>query len=123
MGQPALASRRILVAEDELAIAMLLETALEEQSCAIVGPYGSLAETLAAARTEQLDLAVLDINLAGEMVFPAAEVLAARGVPFLLLSGYGQDGLPPDRQHWPVCGKPFRLDELVSVLAGLLAGR
>ena len=66
---------------------------------------------------------MLDINLAGEMVFPAAEVLDARGVPFLLLSGYGQDGLPADRQHWPVCGKPFKLDELISTLAGLVARR
>jgi len=123
MGQSALEGRRVLVVEDELAIAMLLETVLEDQRCSIVGPYGSLDETLVAARTEQLDLAVLDINLAGQMVFPAAEVLDARGVPFLLLSGYGQDGLPPDRQHWPVFGKPFKLDELVSALGGLLARR
>ena len=69
-----------------------------------------------------MDLAVLDINLAGEMVFPAAEVLAERGVPFLLLSGYGDTRLPLGRQDWPVCGKPFRMDDLFSRLAQMVRG-
>ena len=120
MTRSPLEGRRVLLVEDELAIAMLLEGVLEDQRCVIVGPYGSLDEALAAARNETLDIAVLDINLAGEMVFPAADVLEERGVPFVLLSGYGQDGLPPDRRHWPICGKPFKLDELISVLAGLV---
>ena len=86
----ALEGCRVLVVEDELAIAMLLESALEDEGCVIVGPYGGVRDALAAARNETLDLAVLDINLAGEMVFPVAEVLAERGVPFLILSGYGE---------------------------------
>ena len=88
----ALEGCRVLIVEDELAIAMLLESALEDEHCVIVGPYGGVRDALAAARNETLDLAVLDINLAGEMVFPVAEVLAERGVPFLILSGYGDDG-------------------------------
>ncbi len=116
----ALEGCRVLVVEDELAIAMLLESALEDERCVIVGPYGGVRDALAAARNETLDLAVLDINLAGEMVFPVAEVLAERGVPFLILSGYGASALPPNRRHWPVCGKPFKLDQLVSALAGLI---
>ena len=67
-----LSGLRVLVVEDELAIAMLVELALEEQQCIIVGPYGSLDEALCAARTATVDVALLDINLAGEMVFPAA---------------------------------------------------
>ena len=116
----ALEGCRVLVVEDELAIAMLLESALEDEGCVIVGPYGCLRDALAAARNETLDLAVLDINLAGEMVFPVAEVLAERGVPFLILSGYGETALPPNRRHWPVCGKPFKLEQLVSALVGLI---
>ena len=117
-----LSGLRVLVVEDELAIAMLLEMALEDQHCTIVGPYGRLGEALSAARTESVDIALLDINLAGEMVFPAADALAERHVPFLLLSGYGDTRLPSDRRHWPVCQKPFRLDDLISRLARL-AGR
>lgn len=115
-----LAGMRVLVVEDELAIAMMLEIALEEQQCTIVGPYGRLDEALSAARTELMDAALLDINLAGEMVFPAAEALAERQIPFLLLSGYGDTRLPPDRQHWPVCGKPFNMDDLFARLARLV---
>jgi DNA-binding response OmpR family regulator len=116
----SLAGRRVLVVEDELMVAMLVETVLEDEDCAVVGPYGDLDEALAAATREKLDLAVLDINLAGRMVFPVAEILVQRNVPFLLLSGYGDKALPNDRQHWPICGKPFRLDELVSALSRLI---
>jgi len=120
MMQPELAGLRVLLVEDELAIAMMLEMALEEQRCTIVGPYGSLGEALSAARTEQVDLAVLDVNLRGEMVFPAADALAERHVPFLLMSGYGDSRLPSQGRHWPVCGKPFDLDDLFSRLAKLV---
>jgi DNA-binding response OmpR family regulator len=120
MTQAALSGRRVLLVEDEMLVAMLVETALEDENCIIVGPYGALGEALEAARSEAMDLAVLDINLAGEKVFPVAEVLAARGVPFLLLSGYGEVALPSNRRHWPICAKPFSLEDLVSRLAQLL---
>lgn len=121
MTEVALAGCRVLVVEDELLVAMLVETALEDENCTIVGPYGGLREALEAARSEALDLAVLDINLGGELVFPVAEVLAGRGVPFLLLSGYGEVALPNDRRHWPICSKPFNLHDLVAVLSRLVA--
>lgn len=120
MTQAALKGRRVMIVEDEVAIAMLLESVLEDEECSIVGPYGCLRDALAAARTQTLDLALLDVNLAGEMVFPVAEVLSERGVPFLMLSGYGETALPPELRHWPVCAKPFRLDELISRLAALI---
>jgi DNA-binding response OmpR family regulator len=120
MTEAALAGCRVLVVEDELLVAMLVETALEDESCTVVGPYGGLHEALEAARGEALDLAILDINLGGELVFPVAEILAGRGVPFLLLSGYGEVALPRDRRHWPICSKPFNLHDLVTVLSGLV---
>ena len=57
------------------------------------------------------------------MVFPVAEVLAERGVPFLILSGYGETALPPNRRHWPVCGKPFKSQELLRRLSRLIAAK
>jgi DNA-binding response OmpR family regulator len=121
MTEAALDGCRVLLVEDELLVAMLVETALEDENCTIVGPYGDLGEALEAARSEALDVAVLDINLAGQMVFPVAELLAERGVPFLLLSGYGDVALPGDRRHWPICAKPFNLHDLVSTLSRLVA--
>jgi DNA-binding response OmpR family regulator len=120
MTETTLDGRRVLLVEDEVLVAMLVETALEDENCVIVGPYGDLTAALAAAQCEALDLAVLDVNLAGEMVFPVAEVLARRGVPFLLLSGYGDVALPTDRRHWPICAKPFNLHELVATLSRLV---
>jgi len=122
MTEGALTGRRVLLVEDEVLVAMLVESALEDENCVVVGPYGGVREALEAVRCGSLDLAVLDINLAGELVFPVAEELEARGVPFLLLSGYGRVALPSNRRHWPICAKPFNLRELVAVLSGLVAG-
>jgi DNA-binding NtrC family response regulator len=123
MTEGKLAGRRVLVVEDDTMVALVLETALEDAQCIILGPFGDLAGAMAAAQQEAPDLAVLDINLGGAMVFPLAELLDARGVPFLLLSGYGDAGLPEDKPDWPVCAKPFKLSDLIAALARLLEGR
>ena len=122
MAGQTLNGRRVLVVEDEALVAMLIETALEGENCIIRGPYARPWEALDAAHSTDADAALLDVNLAGEHVFPVAEVLERRGIPFLLLSGYGDLALPPEKQHWPICGKPFKMDELVAALEKLLAG-
>jgi hypothetical protein len=66
------------------------------------------------------DLAVLDVNLAGEMVYPVAEVLTERHIPFLFLSGYGDEAIPPGHSNWRVCAKPFRGDDLASMMSAAL---
>lgn len=123
MNEPTLTGRRVLIVEDDETISALMETTLEEAQCAVVGPCRDVASALAAAETEAFDVAVLDIDLAGEMVFPVAEALDARGVPFMLLSGYGDTAVPDDRPAWPVCAKPFKLDELVQRLGRLIDER
>jgi DNA-binding response OmpR family regulator len=120
---PDLAGRRILLVEDELLIAMLLEAALQDHGCVVVGPFGRLADAMQAARTERLDGALMDVNLAGERVFAAAEILCTRAVPFLLLSGYGNKVLPQGRQDWPVRSKPFEMDRVMRDLAALIAAK
>jgi DNA-binding NtrC family response regulator len=72
---------------------------------------------LTAAATETVDLAVLDVNFAGEKVYPLAEFLAERGIPFVLLSGYGRDAVPANHPEWQACNKPFQPDELVDMLS------
>lgn len=100
-------------------IAMLLEDVFSDAGYEIVGPFTRLAEAFNAAKTQVLDAAILDVNLGGEKIHPVAELLEERRVPFLLLSGYG-DRAAPDHPHWPVCAKPFNIDDLLRRLAALL---
>ena len=88
--------RRILVVEDAPMIALDLEEMLRGLGWEVVGPTGSMATALELAADETLDAAIVDINIRGGKVYPVARALAARGVPFLLASGYGVQSLPPD---------------------------
>jgi DNA-binding response OmpR family regulator len=117
----ALTGKRVLIVEDEMLVALLIEDFLADMGCTTVGPFRSVAVALEAARTEDLDLAVLDVNLDGERVYPVAEMLAERRIPFLFLSGYGEEAIPPGHAEWKVCAKPFRSEVLMRMLAALVA--
>ncbi len=107
MSQP-LSARRVLLVEDEALVAMLLETILEDMGCIPVGPAGTVEEGLAmVADPAPLDAALLDVNVAGRQVFPIAEALKARGVPFVFSTGYGESGLPDEWRGHPTVQKPF----------------
>ena len=116
----SLAGKRILIVEDEMLVALLIEDFLADLGCKTIGPFRSVAQALEAARTEDLDLAVLDVNLDGERVYPVAELLAERHIPFLFLSGYGEEAIPPDHAEWKVCAKPFKSEVRVRMLSALL---
>ena len=104
----ALNGRRVLIVEDESLVAMLLETILEDMGCETVGPASNIDDGLTMARdTPNIDAALLDVNVAGRVVFPVAEVLRDRGVPFVFSTGYGAGGLPEEWQHQPTIQKPF----------------
>ncbi len=110
-----------MVVEDELLVAMLIEDTLVLEGADVLGPFSTLAEALPAAETLVIDAAVLDVNLRGERVYPAAEALAARGIPFLLLSGYGADAVPSDQPGWRACSKPFTPGQLLTALAAQMS--
>ena len=116
-----LAGLRILVVEDEMLVAVMIEDILSDETCQIVGPHATLAGAEAAARDEAYDFALLDVNLRGENARPVAEIVAARGVPFLLLSGYGAGAVPADRPDWRALGKPFGAQQLVDAIRTHLA--
>ena len=104
----ALNGRRVLVVEDESLVAMLLETILEDLGCQVVGPASTVEEAVELIEGEAgLDAALLDVNVGGRPVFPAAEALADKGVPFLFASGYGAAGLPDQWAGRPTIQKPF----------------
>lgn len=107
MTQP-LNGRRVLVVEDESLVAMLLETILEDMECVPIGPVSNIEDGEAMARdTADLDAALLDVNVAGRQVFPVAEALRARGVPFVFSTGYGEGGLPDEWRDAVTVQKPF----------------
>ena len=104
----AFAGRRVLIVEDESLVAMLLETILEDMGCVPVGPAATVEEGLqVAGGDESLDAALLDVNVAGKQVFPIAEALKARGVPFVFSTGYGEGGLPDEWRGQATLQKPF----------------
>lgn len=121
MSPADISGRRILVAEDESLVAMLIETLLEDAGCVMVGPAASVAEGLRLLEAGDIDAALFDINLGGEPVFPLAEAAEARGLPFAFSSGYGAAGLPTAWADRPVIDKPFDGGALLRVLAELLA--
>jgi CheY-like chemotaxis protein len=114
----ALRGRRLLVVEDEYLIAAALERALEDHGAEVVGPAGSVegALRLVEAEGDRLDGAVLDINLRGERVYPVADVLAARGVPFVFLTGYDAQVIPDTYAGVPRSEKPVSTALLARTL-------
>ena len=115
--------RRILIVEDDMMIALLLEDMLAEIGCEVVGPANSVASALALAQAETFDAAILDINLGSESAFPVADVLREKAVPIIFSSGYGSGGLRDEDKACPVLGKPFRAAELNAILTAALAVR
>src|SRR3712207_4132446 len=96
---------RVLVVEDEAAISLLLEDMLLDFGCEVVGPVARLPAALDIAHRETLDLAVLDVNVAGEPIYPVAEALDARQVPFVFSTGYGSAGIRDLYRDRPVLQK------------------
>jgi DNA-binding response OmpR family regulator len=112
----SLIGRRILVVEDEALIAMLVEDALLDAGAEVLGPAATVEEALSLFETGGPEAAVLDINLAGQVSTPVADLLAERGIPFVVATGYGAAGLPDRHRNAPVLAKPYDPRELVETL-------
>jgi CheY-like chemotaxis protein len=113
------AGLRVLIVEDQMIIAMEIEDVLRALGCIVVGPVGTVDAAILLAHTEMLDAAVLDVSLDGEKVFPVADALQARGVPFAFSTGYGEAALPEMWRASPRLTKPFRRDELETLVRDL----
>jgi CheY-like chemotaxis protein len=118
-GMTRLTGRRILVVEDEALVAMLVEDALLDAGARVIGPAATVAEALGLIDQELLDVAVLDLNLAGETSSPVADALLAGGVPFVVATGYGAEGLPAGHAGVPVLAKPYDPDDLTLAISRL----
>lgn len=90
----SLAGKRVLVVEDELLVAAMLEDMLTDLGAVVVGPAATIAKGLSLVATEAVDAAVLDVNVGGARIDPVAEALKARGIPAVFATGYGTEALP-----------------------------
>jgi CheY-like chemotaxis protein len=117
----ALAGKRILIVEDEFLIAAAAAEMLAEAGAITVGPAGAVAEALSLAKNEQIDAALLDVNLQGERSDAVAEALRAAGVPFVIATGYGS-GSRGRASDVPVIDKPYSQQQLTEALIRALGG-
>jgi len=113
---------RILIVEDEVLIRMLFEDMLDELGHSIDGVAGRLEEALELARLSQCDLAILDVHLNGVEVYPVADVLAGRGIPFIFATGYAGAELPEKFRGRPTIQKPFQPERLQELLMQVMPG-
>jgi len=118
--QRPVAPARILVVEDESLIRMLLEDMLADLGHEVAATAASVGAAKQLASTGAFDAAILDVNLEGQEVFPVAEILAGRGLPFIFASGYGHAALPEPFRDRPTLQKPFQAAQLEAALNRLL---
>jgi CheY-like chemotaxis protein len=97
----------ILIVEDETLIAMDLQGLLEDAGYRVLGPVGSVTDALGVLDNEAPDMALLDVNLGGETVFPVASALARRNARIIFLSGHSAQHLPEEHRHRPLVTKPY----------------
>ena len=118
-----LAGRRVLVVEDEYFIADDIARALRKFGAEVIGPLASRDEALAASASGGIDAAALDINLRDEAVYPVADALRERNIPFVFATGYDAASIPEPYRGIPRWEKPFDPHTLVSALPALAASR
>lgn len=116
----SLSGKRVLVVEDEALIAMLAEEMLGEIGCVHHASAPTVAKALDLVAAGGFDLALLDVNVARERVFPVAEALAAKSIPYAFASGYGEDGLPEPHTGRPLITKPYSTADLERALVAAL---
>lgn len=108
---------RVLIVEDEALIASLIEDFLLDLGCEVVGPAMHMSEAVQLAREAAIDGATLDVNIVGEKIYPVADILTERGIPFVFMTGYGAAGLRKSDGGCPVLQKPYRLEQLIDIMA------
>lgn len=113
---------RVLIVEDEELISLLLGEMIETMGGRVACEAASLAEAERLASDCDCDLAILDVNLNGDLSYPAAQRLRERGVPFFFVTGYAPGAIPPDLAGVPVVEKPYTMSALVRATDRLVAG-
>jgi CheY-like chemotaxis protein len=108
----------VLLVEDEALIGAMFKQVLGRLGLPVLGPIATLDQAVSAARVADLRGAVLDVNLAGAPIYPVAEALADRGIPFIFVTGYNQSGMDGRFAQIPLLEKPVDPERLAQLLAG-----
>ena len=118
-----LQGKRILVIEDEPLVSMEIETYLSGSGATAIGPAGTVERARQLIESEKFDAALVDANLGGEPVDEIAKGLAAKGIPFLFLTGYGREALPEAFRNAGMIGKPYTREQLMMATSKLFESR
>ena len=113
---PKLNGIRVLVVEHESLVAHQIEDMLTGLGCEVVGPASRVGQALQLLHGQQVDAAVLDVNIAGELVYPVADELTSLGLPYIFATGYGASGLTEAYRGRPVLEKPFPKKALLRAM-------
>ncbi|MEL6064875.1 MULTISPECIES: response regulator [unclassified Methylobacterium] len=114
----ALSGHKVLVVEDDYFIASEMRRTLSTRGAEVLGPVATVDKALALiAASSEIDVAVLDVNLRDVKVFPVADALKTRGVPFVFVTGYDEATIPARYTHVQRCEKPAGIDTLAQVLS------
>lgn len=118
---PQGAVARILVVEDQPLIALEAKQAIEAAGYEVIGPAYTLEDALFVAKTEPIDAALLDVDIGGQPVYIVADILRARHIPFVFVSGFRSEALVEAYRGHPVLSKPLRPTEIARALQALAA--
>jgi len=124
-GKPAeqQTKQRVLLVEDEFLVSKVLAMDLRRAGYEVVGPYATLADAMSAVQSQTFDGAILDINLKGQLVYPVAEELVRRQVPFMFLTGYADINMPDQFRVYQRLAKPANLTVLLGEIKTMLSRR
>jgi len=114
-------SRSILIVEDEPLIAMMLEDFILSLGHEVSGSCDSVGSALREIDKGEFDLAILDVNLKGESVWPVASALREKGIPFVLATGGHVDPPPAEFASAPMIEKPYTIDRVTPIIEAVLA--
>jgi PAS domain S-box-containing protein len=113
---------RILLVEDEILVAMMMKDILTELGFSVIGPFSRLEEAMVAAVHDEIDAGIIDVNLGGEFVYPVADVLAARRIPFVFVTGYGVESIDRRFAYVPIVKKPVQRQVLQRIFVPAASG-
>jgi DNA-binding response OmpR family regulator len=112
----------VFLVEDEVMIRMMVVDMLEELGYQVAAEAGEINEAQRLAQSAEFEIAILDVNVNGKLITPVAELIKARGLPFIFATGYGSSGLPEEYRDRPTLQKPFQLENLARVIDSTLRG-
>lgn len=119
-GERCLRGKSVLIVEDNFLLAEDLRSSVEQTGAEIIGPISDASQALAAAQEKKIDIALLDVGLESQSSIAVARALAYRLIPFIIITGYVRDALPPELENALYLAKPVMPGSVLNVISALL---